>query len=83
MIKEDETSIEEIPEGAEINIIEERYIPNACYYDSLKKNMGTMILEILLLKNQMVIKKYCNSLEKQHYLILRYLFIINIAYMKI
>ena len=40
MIKEDESSIEEIPEGAEINIIEERYIPNTCYYDSLKKKYG-------------------------------------------
>ena len=37
MIKEDESSIEEIPEGAEINIIEERPIPNTCYYDKLKK----------------------------------------------
>jgi len=40
MIKEDELSIEEIPEGAEINIIEERYIPNTCYYDNLKKKYG-------------------------------------------
>jgi len=40
MIKEDESSIEEIPEGAEINIIEERPIPNTCYYDSLKKKYG-------------------------------------------
>ena len=40
MIKEDESSIEEIPEGAEINIIEERLIPNTCYYDSLKKKYG-------------------------------------------
>jgi len=39
MIKEDESSIEEIPEGSKINIIEERYIPNSWYYDSLKKNM--------------------------------------------
>ena len=35
MIKKDESSIEEIPEGAEINIIGERPIPNTCYYDSL------------------------------------------------
>ena len=40
MIKEDESSIEEIPDGAEINIIEERPIPNTCYYDSLKKKYG-------------------------------------------
>ena len=40
MIKEDESSIEEIPEGAEINIIEERPIPNICYYDKLKKKYG-------------------------------------------
>ena len=39
MIKEDESSIEEIPEGAEINIIEERPIPNTCYYDKLKKKI--------------------------------------------
>ena len=40
MIKEDESSIEEIPEGAEINIIEERPIPNTCYYDSLINKYG-------------------------------------------
>ena len=40
MIREDESSIEEIPEGAEINIIEERPIPNTCYYDNLKKKYG-------------------------------------------
>ena len=40
MIKEDESSIEEIPEGAEINIIEDRPIPNTCYYDSLIKKYG-------------------------------------------
>ena len=40
MIKEDESSIEEIPEGAEINIIEERPIPNTCYYDNLKTKYG-------------------------------------------
>ena len=40
MIKEDESSIEEIPEGAEINIIEERPIPNTCYYDKLIKKYG-------------------------------------------
>ena len=40
MIKEDESSIEEIPEGAEINIIEERPIPNTCYYAKLKKKYG-------------------------------------------
>jgi len=33
--KEDESTIEEIPEGAEINIIEERPIPNTCYYNKL------------------------------------------------
>jgi hypothetical protein len=40
MIKEDESSIEEIPDGAEINIIEERPIPNTCYYDKLIKKYG-------------------------------------------
>jgi len=40
MIKRDDSSIEEIPEGAEINIIEERPIPNTCYYDSLKIKYG-------------------------------------------
>ena len=40
MIRKDESSIEEIPEGAEINIIEERPIPNTCYYDNLKTKYG-------------------------------------------
>ena len=62
MIKEDESSIEEIPEGAEINIIEERPIPNTCYYDKLKKKYGNdddirniFILEPSSTKNLLVL----------------------------
>ena len=40
LIKEDESSIEEIPEGSEINIIEERPIPNTCFYDSFINKYG-------------------------------------------
>ena len=58
MIKEDESSIEEIPEGAEINIIEERPIPNTCYYDKLKKKMEIMILEIFIFQIHLAQKKY-------------------------
>ena len=39
-IKNEESSIEEIPNGAEINIIEERYIPNNIYSESLLKKYG-------------------------------------------
>ena len=62
MIKENESSIEEIPEGAEINIIEERPIPNTCYYDSLKKKYGNendirniFILDPLGTKNLLIL----------------------------
>ena len=47
MIREDESSIEEIPEGAEINIIEERPIPNTCYYDKLIKKYGNDDIRIV------------------------------------
>ena len=61
MIKEDESSIEEIPEGAEINIIEERPIPSTCYYDKLIKKYGNddirniFILEPSCTKNLLVL----------------------------
>ena len=50
MIKEDESSIEEIPEGAEINIIEERPIPNTCYYDKLIKKYGNDDIRNIILE---------------------------------
>lgn len=40
LLKKDESSIDEIPEGAEINIIEERNIPSYVYYQSLIKKYG-------------------------------------------
>lgn len=40
LIKNNESFIEEIPDGAEINIIEDRDIPNIAYYDSLIKKYG-------------------------------------------
>ena len=61
MIKEDESSIEEIPEGAEINIIEERPIPSTCYYDKLRKKYGNddirniFILEPLGTTNSLIL----------------------------
>ena len=51
MIREDESSIEEIPEGAEINIIEERPIPNTCYYDKLIKKYGFDDIRNITFKN--------------------------------
>ena len=57
MIKEDESSIEEIPEGAEINIIEERPIPNTCYYDKLKKKYGNDDIRNIIILEPSGIKK--------------------------
>jgi len=60
MIKEDESSIEEIPEGAEINIIEERPIPNTCYYDKLKKKYGNNDIRNIYFSDSFGKKKVLN-----------------------
>jgi len=83
MIKKDESSIEEIPEGAEINIIEERPIPNTCYYDSLIKKYGNYDMRNIIFIEPSGKKKYYIFQEKQHYLMLRYLIIIKMVIMKI
>ena len=58
MIKEDESSIEEIPEGAEINIIEERPIPSTCYYDKLIKKYGNDDMRNIIFLESSGKKKY-------------------------
>ena len=58
MIKRDGSSIEEIPEGAEINIIEDRPILNTCYYDSLIKKYGNEDMRNIIFLESSGKKKY-------------------------
>ena len=57
-IKNEESPIEEIPNGAEINIIEERYIPSNTYYESLLKKYGNNDIANFCLEFSLEKKKY-------------------------
>ena len=50
MIKKDESFTEEIPDGAEINIIEDRDIPNIYYYESIMKKYGNSDIRNIIIE---------------------------------